>query len=336
MVIVVGDRHSGFVGALVTAADSLTAETVNFMITRARGPLYATMASDRLDALGLEMIRPHSATPQRPAVHVPVDYRAGTTTGLSAADRAATVRALADPANLARHFRVPGHVLPIGARRAGVLERPGHTEAAVDLVRMAGRPPAAATCSMLSADGTTAGIDEIEAFAAHHGLTIIGIADIAGYRREREDVIERVGEAFLPLPEGRFLAVGYSDRFETGEHLALVMGDLRDPAPIIVRVHTECLTGDAFASVGCRCRVELQRSIDEIAEQGRGVLLYVRPPGGEPSRLRHLEPTIAPALDDLDQQAVNAAVNGVALSMLNELGIAADRFGAEPSSEAVV
>jgi 3,4-dihydroxy 2-butanone 4-phosphate synthase/GTP cyclohydrolase II len=327
IVIVVGDRHSGFVGALVTAADLITTEIVNFYITRARGPLYVTMDSDRLAQLGLELIRPHSATRDRPAVHVPVDYRPGTTTGLSAGDRAATIRGLVDPASQARDFRVPGHVFPIGARPRGVLERPGHTEAGVDLVRMAGRSPAAVSCSILSQAGTTATVEEITAFAVEHGLLVIKIADVAGYRREREEVIDRVGEAFLPIPDGRFLAIGYADRFEPGEHLALVLGELTEDGPIMVRVHTECLAGDAFGSLACECQTELRRSIDEIAEHGRGVLLYVRSPGGDRGRLRHLEPEVAPALGDLDQQAVDAAINGVALSMLRDLGVTAERIG---------
>jgi 3,4-dihydroxy 2-butanone 4-phosphate synthase/GTP cyclohydrolase II len=328
-VIVVGDRHSGFVGALTAAADAVTAEAVNFMITHGRGPLYATMDSERLDALRLEMIRPHRATRDRPSVHVPVDYRAGTTTGLSAADRAVTVRALINPHYRATEFRVPGHVFPIGARPAGVLERPGHTEAGVDLARMAGRPPAAATCSILSADGTTAGLVEIGEFAAEHGLTVIRIADIAAYRREREDVIERIGEAVLPVPQGEFAAIGYADRFETGEHLALLMGDIGQPGPLVVRVHTECLAGDAFRSVSCSCRADLQASVDEIAEHGRGVLLYVRSPGGDRNRLRHLEPVESDPVGHLEQQAIVAAVNGVALSMLREIGITPARLAAD-------
>ncbi len=331
-VIVVGDRHSGFVGALVTAADQITPEIVNLYITRARGPLYVTMDSDRLAELGLELIRPHSATPDRAAVHVPVDFRPGTTTGLSAADRAATIRGLVDPDSTAKDFRVPGHVFPIGARPSGVLERPGHTEAGVDLVRMAGRAPAAVTCSILSESGDTADVDEINAFAAELGLIVIKIADVAGYRREREDVIDRVGEVFLPIPEGRFMAIGYADRFESGEHLALVLGDLGEDGPIMVRVHTECLAGDAFGSLICDCGTELRRSIEEIVEHGRAVLLYVRSPGGDRRRLRHLEPDVAPALGDLDQQAVDAAVNGVALSMLRDLGITAKRIGGDAVS----
>jgi 3,4-dihydroxy 2-butanone 4-phosphate synthase/GTP cyclohydrolase II len=330
-VIVVGDRHSGFVGALVTAADLITPEIVNFYITHARGPLYVTMDSGRLLELGLELIRPHSATPDRAAAHVPVDLRPGNTTGLSARDRAATIRGLVDPSRTSRDFRVPGHVFPLGARQWGVLERPGHTEAGVDLVRIAGRSPAAVTCCILSESGDTANIEEINAFAAARGLIVIKIADVAGYRREREDVIARVGEAFLPIPEGRFLAVGYSDRFEPGEHLALVLGELGANGPIMVRLHTECLAGDAFGSLTCDCDRELRRSIGEIAEHGRGVLLYVRAPGGDRRRLRHLEPEVTPALGDLDRQAVDAAVTGVALSMLKDLGVTAERIDDDSS-----
>jgi 3,4-dihydroxy 2-butanone 4-phosphate synthase/GTP cyclohydrolase II len=334
MVIVTGDRHSGFVGALVIAADRLTPDQVNFLITEARGPVYATMDAQRLDALGLEVIRPGGANRRRPAIHVPVDYRPGTTTGLSTVDRARTIRALADPDSRAEDFRVPGHVLPIGARAAGVLERPGHTEAAVDLVRLAGLTPAAVTCSILNAAGMTASVQEIGAFADEHGLTVLQIADIAAYRRQREDVIERVGGAVIPMPEGRFLALGYRDRHEMGEHMALVMGDLEQSGPIMVRVHTECLAGDVFDFTGCGCGAALRTSIEEIAEHGRGVLLYVRAPGGDRARLRHLEPAMTPALEAADRKAAATAVNGVALSMLKDLGITAARLAREVVSAA--
>lgn len=328
MVIVTGDRHSGFVGALIAAAQDATAETVAFLIMRGRGPVYATMDRDRLSELNLEVIRPGGATKQRPAVHVPVDARAGTTTGLSAADRAATIRALADPGTTALDFRVPGHVLPIGARGGGVLERPGHTEAAVDLVRLAGLAPAAVSSSMLTETGDTAALDEITGFAEEHGLVVLQIADVAAYRRDLEDVIERVGEAVLPVPSGRFLALGYRDRFEVGEHVALVMGDLLQPGPIMVRLHMDCLAGDVFAFTGCSCGEDLRRSIDEIAEHGRGVLLYVRAPDGDRGRLRHFEPVVAPSLEDADRKATTTAANGVALSMLKDLGVTADRLAA--------
>jgi 3,4-dihydroxy 2-butanone 4-phosphate synthase/GTP cyclohydrolase II len=334
MVIVTGDRHSGFVGALVIAADRLTPDQVNFLITEARGPVYTTMDAQRLDALGLEVIRPGGANRRRPAIHVPVDYRPGTTTGLSTVDRARTIRALADPDSRAEDFRVPGHVLPIGARAAGVLERPGHTEAAVDLVRLAGLTPAAVTCSILNAAGVTASVQEIGAFADEHGLTVLQIADIAAYRRQREDVIERVGGAVIPMPEGRFLALGYRDRHEMGEHMALVMGDLEQSGPIMVRVHTECLAGDVFDFTGCECGAALRTSIEEIAEHGRGVLLYVRAPGGDRARLRHLEPAMTPALEAADRKAAATAVNGVALSMLKDLGITAARLAREVVSAA--
>jgi 3,4-dihydroxy 2-butanone 4-phosphate synthase/GTP cyclohydrolase II len=326
MVIVVGDRHAGFVGALVASADRITPETVNFLITHGRGPLYVNADAERLATLGLELIRPHTATLDRAATHVPVDFRGGTTTGLSAADRAATIRALADPARRAEDFRVPGHVFTIGARPAGVLERPGHTEACVDLVRMAGRPPVAVSCVVLSEGGETASLAELNAMAGRYGLNVITIADVIGYRREREQVIERVGEAFLPVPGGRFVAVGYADRYEPGEHLALVMGDLHAPEPLIVRVHTECLTGDAFGALTCSCRAELEGSVEQIVQRGRGVLLYIRTPGGDRGRLRHLEPVLGPALGDADQRAVDTAVNGIALSMLTDLGVKADRL----------
>lgn len=330
-VIIAGDRHSGYVGVLVAPVYDLTPETVNFLITHGRGQIYAMLEAGRLDALGLELMRPREAT-QRPAMRVPVDHVASTTTGLSAADRTATIRALADPASSGDDFRVPGHVFPIGARPGGVLERPGHTEAAVDLMHMAGLPPAVVACSILADDGTTAGPAEIRDFATEHGMTVIRIADIAGYRREQEDVIERVGECVLPIPEGRFLAVGYRDRFEPGEHVALVHGDFHDPGPVMVRVHAECLAGDVFGIHVCECRAHLKSSIDEIVEHGCGVLLYVRPPGGEPARFRHIEHAADQTHAAEDANALEAAVNGVALSVLRDLGITADRLVSEPSA----
>lgn len=332
-VIVTGDRHSGFLGALVAAVDGLTPQAIAFMVTHGRGPLYAPIDAQRLEAVGLEVIRPATASRQRPALHVPVDVRAGTTTGLSAADRVATIRALADPSSRAEDFRVPGHVLPIGARAEGVLDRPGHTEAAVDLARLAGLSPATATASMLTEAGEIMTLPEIEAFAVAHGLVVLQIADVAAYRRDREDVIERIGEALLPIPEGRFIALGYRDRFELGEHLAMVMGDLQEPGPVMVRVHTECLAGDVFDFHGCGCRRLLRSSIDEIAEHGRGVLLYIRAPGADRARLRHMEPVISAPLEDADQRAATTAVNGVAISMLRDLGVTAERLAVEPSAE---
>jgi 3,4-dihydroxy 2-butanone 4-phosphate synthase / GTP cyclohydrolase II len=332
MVIVTGDRHLGFVGALVTVADRVTPERVNFFITEARGPVYATMDAQRLDALGLEVIRPAGANRRRPAIHVPVDYRPGTTTGLSTSDRARTIRALADPDSRPEDFRVPGHVLPIGARRAGVLERPGHTEAAVDLVRLAGLTPAAVTCSILNEAGGTASVQEIAAFADQHGLIVLQIADIAAYRRQSEDVIERVDGAVIPTPDGRFLALGYRDPHERGEHMALVMGDLEQPGPIMVRVHTECLAGDVFGFTGCRCGADLRASIEEVADHGRGVLLYIRAPGGDRERLRHLEPAMTPALEAADRKAAATAVNGIAISMLRDLGVTPGRLASEDAS----
>jgi len=186
---------------------------------------------------------------------------------------------------------------------------------------------------MLTERGDTATIEEIRAFASRHRLVVLQIADIAAYRRDTEDVIERVGEAVLPVPAGRFFALGYRDRYEAGEHIALVLGDLQQPAPIMVRVHMDCLAGDVFAFTGCSCGDHLRNSIEEIADHGRGVLLYVRPPGGDRERLRHLEPAIAPDFEDAEQKAAATAANGVALSMLKDLGITADRLALEPDAD---
>ncbi len=251
-------------------------------------------------------------------------------TGLSAADRVATVKALADPTSRPEDFRVPGHVFPVGARAGGVLERLGHTEAAVDLARLAGLSHAALTCSVLTEDGTTATLDETHAFAARHGLVVLQIADIATYRREVEPVIERIGQASLPIPEGRFLALGYRDRFEAGEHIALVAGDLTEAGPVMIRVHADCLAGDVFGVLACECKAALQRSIEKIAQHGRGVLLYIRTPGGDGGRLRHLDPALEPALVEADKKAAATAISGVALSMLKDLRVTSRRLADEP------
>jgi 3,4-dihydroxy 2-butanone 4-phosphate synthase/GTP cyclohydrolase II len=331
-VIVTGDRRASFVPALVAGVDRITPPALNFMITHGRGPLFAALEAARLEGLGLELIRPHARGDENDPVHVPVDHRAGTTTGLSAADRVATVRALADPASRPGDFRVPGHVFPVGARAGGVLEQLGHTEAAVDLARLGGLSRAALTCPILAEDGTMATLDQTHAFAAHHGLVVLQIADIATYRRDVELVVERVGQASLPIPEGRFLAVGYSDRYERGEHMALIVGELRDPGPVMIRVHADCLSGDVFGSLICGCRAELQRSIEEIAEHGRGVLIYIRTPGGDRGRLRHLDPALDPALLEADRKAAATAISGVALSMLKDLGVTSRRLAGETSA----
>jgi 3,4-dihydroxy 2-butanone 4-phosphate synthase/GTP cyclohydrolase II len=331
-VIVTGDRHASFVPALVAGVDHLTPPALNFLITHGRGPLFAALDTRRLEVLRLDVIRPTEGDAQGDAIHVPVDLRVSGMTGLSAADRVATVKALADPASNPEDFRVPGPVFPVGARAGGVLERLGHTEAAVDLARLAGLSHAAVTCSILAEDGTMATLDETHAFAARHGLVVLQIADIATYRREVEPVIERIGQASLPTPEGRFLALGYRDRFEAGEHIALVAGDLTEAGPVMIRVHADCLAGDVFGVLACECKAALQRSIAEIAQHGRGVLLYIRTPGGDGGRLRHLDPALEPALVEADKKAAATAISGVALSMLKDLGVTSRRLAEEPPS----
>lgn len=320
MVVVTGERDVGYRAAAVRSVDGLTATAVNELLARARGPLYVTLQEERLDELRLAVIRSTDSGPEQRAIHVPVDVRHGTTTGLSAADRAATIRALVDPESTPGDFRIPGHVTPIGCRKGGVLERAGHTEATVDLVRLAGRTPAAVVCPILGPSGDVATPDDARAFAGAHGLPLVDIAEIASYRRWIEDIIERVGETLLPLPEGRFRAIGYRDPYVHGEHMALVLGDLEGGRRIQVHVHTECLAGDALGYLGCGCRDALHASMAQVSDAGTGIILYLRTPGGDAARLRHL--TEAAGDPDTGGHPPNDAV---AISILRDLGVDADR-----------
>jgi 3,4-dihydroxy 2-butanone 4-phosphate synthase/GTP cyclohydrolase II len=315
--VVTGLRHDEFQGGLVAAAQAIDAPTVNFLLRHGRGPLYVALDAPRLDALDLELVRPRTAGPGRPAVRVPVDVADGTTSGISAADRAATIRALVDEERGAADFRVPGHVHPIAARASGVLERAGHTEAAADLVRLAGGPPAAVVSLILNDDGATASAGEVRTFALEHGLAVLDIADVVAYRRAHEDVIVRGGETLLPIVAGTFRAFGYRDPFEPGEQFALVHAEARDGVAPLIRIHLECMLGDVFRSGGCDCAAALDASIDAVTRAGHGAILYLRSPDGDAGRLRHL--TGEPRVADLRQQL---AIDGVALSILRDLGLA--------------
>jgi 3,4-dihydroxy 2-butanone 4-phosphate synthase/GTP cyclohydrolase II len=266
-------------------------------------------------------VRSSDDGPDRRAIYVPVDVRAGTHTGFSAADRAATIRALIDPVSAPDDFRIPGHVTPIGCRTGGVLERAGHTEATVDLMRLAGRTAAAVVCPLLAPTGDAATPEDACRFAADHGFPLVWIEDIVRYRRWLEDVIERVGETLLPLPEGRFRAIGYRDPYVRGEHMALVLGDLDGSPSVAVRVHTECLGGDALGFAGCGCRAHLHESMREISDLGTGVLLYLRAAGGDAARLRHVFALAGP--DKVPD--IGRPNDGVAISILRDLGVEADR-----------
>lgn len=262
-------------GDLIMAAEKVTPSAIAFMVRHTSGVICASVTPSRLDALQLPLMVADNRESQRTAFTVTVDYRHGTTTGISAADRAATLRALADPTSSAGDFARPGHVFPLRAREGGVLERAGHTEAAVDLVRLAGLEPCGVLCELVEDDGSMSGPANVEAFAERHGLVRISIADLRRYRRRTEALVTLASEARLPTKHGLFAARVYRAADGT-EHVALIMGDVRGRENVLVRVHSECLTGDIFGSSRCDCGGQLDAALAKVAEEGRGVVVYLR------------------------------------------------------------
>ena len=280
-VIIVDDEDRENEGDLVIAAQHCTAEAIALMIRHAGGLLCVPMTGARLDELGIPLMVPpeHNRSAHGTAFTVSVEARRGVTTGISAADRAATVRALTDPATTPADLVMPGHVFPLCARDGGVLARPGHTEAAVDLARLAGLAPAAVICEIIRDDGATALRPDLEVFAARHGISLVTIADLIAYRAGRERIVSREVEARLPTDYGEFRLVAYSNLMNDNLDLALVMGDPAADAPVLARLHSECLTGDIFSSRRCDCGEQLHAALRAIAAAGRGVLVYLRQEG---------------------------------------------------------
>lgn len=284
MVVVADDESRENEGDLVMAAGFATAESMNFMVSRGRGLVCVAMESARLDELGLCPMERANSDPHGTAFTVSVDA-VTTGTGISAADRAATARVLADPASAARDLRRPGHLFPLAARAGGVLKRRGHTEAAVDLVRLALPDPtlgiahAGLICEILRDDGAMARGDDLARFAAEHGLPLLSVGDLARYRLARERLVERIADTVLPTDFGEFRLYGYREALTGNEHVALAMGDVADGEPVLARVHSECLTGDALGSRRCDCGEQYEVALRAIAAEGRGVLVYLRQEG---------------------------------------------------------
>jgi 3,4-dihydroxy 2-butanone 4-phosphate synthase/GTP cyclohydrolase II len=277
-VVVVDDEDRENEGDLVIAAEKATPEVVAFMMTECRGLICAPLEGEDLDRLELPQMVEQNTESMHTAFTVSVDAgpEHGTATGISAADRATTLRMLADRESTAGDFVRPGHVFPLRARPGGVLVRAGHTEAGVDLARLAGLRPAAAIVEIAAEDGTMMRLPELVAFARKHGLAIISIEDLIAYRRSAEPTVRREAETRLPTRYGDFRAYGYRSTVDGVEHIALVTGDLGDGEDVLVRVHSECLTGDIFGSLRCDCGPQLQASLERVADRGRGVVLYLR------------------------------------------------------------
>ena len=286
-VVVVDDEDRENEGDVVFAAELATPELVAFTMTHCRGLLCVPMEADALDRLQLGQMAPHNTERMQTAFTVSVDGREGVTTGISAADRTRTIALLADPSTNAQDLVRPGHVFPLRAKAGGVLRRPGHTEAAVDLARLAGLTPAGVICEIVLEDGTMARLPELKVFAKEHGLALISIADLIAYRRRFEKQVVRVAEAKIPTDHGPFVAFGYESTLDGTDHVALVRGDIGDGLDVLVRVHSECLTGDVFGSRRCDCGPQLDAALAAVAAAGRGVVLYVRGHEGRGIGLMH-------------------------------------------------
>ena len=278
--IVVDDENRENEGDLVMPAEMVTPEAVNFMITHARGLICMPVMANRLGELGMPlMVNSENNAKHGTAFTVSVDFRKGTKTGISVHDRAATIKAIIDPEAKPEDFARPGHLFPLQYHEGGVLVRAGHTEAIVDLANLAGLYPAGVVCEIINPDGTMARIPDLESFSSEHDMKMISIGQIIAYRRRHEKFIEKVAEARLPTVHGEFHILAYRSAIEPGEHLALAMGQWEADEPVLVRIHSECLTGDVFGSIRCDCGEQIKRALDMIAQEGKGVFLYMQQEG---------------------------------------------------------
>ncbi len=286
-VLVADDADRENEGDLILAAEKMTPEKMAFLLSHTSGTICVSLTGDRLDQLHLPPMVAHNTEAHRTAFTVSVDLAEGTTTGISAAERAATVRALADPTRCAEDFRRPGHIFPLRAREGGVLKRAGHTEAAVDLMQLAGLEPVGVICEVVNPDYSMARLPQLEELAQKHQIPLISISDLIRYRRNREKLVTCVSKARLPTQYGEFTAYAYESLLDGVQHLALVKGDVAGERDVLVRVHSECLTGDIFGSARCDCGNQLQHALKKVNEEGRGVVLYLRGQEGRGIGLGH-------------------------------------------------
>jgi 3,4-dihydroxy 2-butanone 4-phosphate synthase / GTP cyclohydrolase II len=287
VVIVVDDADRENEGDLIMAAEKVTPEAIAFIVRHSSGVICMPVVGDRLDALEIPLMVADNTDQRHTAFTVSVDARRGVSTGISAADRATTIRTIVHPDTAPEDLSRPGHIFPLRYREGGVLKRAGHTEASVDLARLAGLFPAGVLCETVNEDGTMARLPDLIRFGAEHGLKIISIADLIAYRREHETLVSKVAEATIPTPHGEFRSYAYESAVDGRTHVALVLGDMGEGQDVLTRVHSECLTGDVFASLRCDCGEQLQRSMEIIGDEGRGVVLYIRGHEGRAIGLTH-------------------------------------------------
>ena len=328
IVIEVDDEDRENEGDLVMAAEAVTSEAVNFMVTKGRGLVCVPMTTDRLRELELPMMVQENTSREATAFTISVDLLEGTTTGISAQDRAATIKSLVDDSTEPKDLGRPGHIFPLRYADGGVLVRAGHTEASVDLARMAGCYPAGVLCEVLAEDGSKAQMNQLEELSTEYKIGIISIASIIAYRRTHEKLIERVAEARIPTSHGVWEAISYKSLVDKDEHIAFVMGEFRRDEPVLVRVHSECLTSDVFGSIRCDCGEQVDLAQSAIASDGKGVFLYMRQEGrglGIHNKLKayHLQD------DGLDTVDANVSLGfaadirhyGIGVQILEDVGV---------------